>query len=85
MSRQHGAPRNADRLLRDLAHLTPLAPDPERARRLRERCRGILVRTHRRSRRAGRVVGFLQGTVTPALLGILCVLYTIVLLVLALR
>jgi hypothetical protein len=80
----YASPR-ADRLLQDLARLAPLAPDPERARRLRERCRTVLARTQRRSRRAERVVDFMQHLVAPAVLGILCVLYTVVLFVLALR
>jgi hypothetical protein len=80
-----GAPRPADPLLEDLACLAPLTPDPERARRVRERCRGVLARRHQRSRRAERVVHFLQAIVAPAAFGILCVLYTIVVFVLALR
>ena len=85
MSDHYCAPRHADRLLQDLASLAPLTPDPERARRLRERCRTALARTHQRPDRGRRAVDVTQGIIAPAVLGALCVLYTMVLFVLALR
>jgi hypothetical protein len=84
MSDHDCPPPQADRLLEDLACLAPLTPDPERARRLRERCRAALARTNQRSG-GKRPVDVMDAIVAPAVLGVLCVLYTMVLFVLALR
>jgi hypothetical protein len=77
------APGHRDPLLQDLAHLRSLAPDPERARQVRARCHAVLTRRRQRSRRAEHVIDFVQRIMAPATLGVLCVLYTIALFVLA--
>ena len=74
-----------DPLLRSLERLSPLAPDPARAHRVRARCRAHLARIQRRSDRTARIAEFAQRVVAPAMLGGVCVLYAVALVVLTLR
>lgn len=83
MIEHHSAPDEARRL-QDLMRLTPLTPDPARARRVRARCHAALARRQRRSRRMEPVADFVQRVAAPSALGVLCLLYTIVFFVLAL-
>jgi hypothetical protein len=65
----------ADSIDRGLEHLRKLAPDPNRADRLRAKLRTELVRREARARRGARRWGAVRGVLAPVLVGGLCVLY----------
>lgn len=57
-----------------LKELTALAPDPERAERVRARCRARLERRRRRPARTV-AIGVASRVLVPVVLGAFCVLY----------
>jgi hypothetical protein len=59
----------------DSLRLTALAPDPDRAERVRVRCRAQLVRRARRVERTAAIGGFAWHVVAPIVVGGVCVLY----------
>jgi hypothetical protein len=65
--------------------LMRLAPDPDRAERVRARCRRQLERSRRRASRAAAITGFAWHVIAPALVGGFCVLYVTLLVVTTLR
>ena len=64
---------------------TVLAPDPDRAERVRMRCRAQLVRSRRRAARAAVISGFAWRVLAPVVVGAVCVLYATVLVATTLR
>ena len=62
---------NADGLERLMA----LAPDPDRAERVRVRCRTQLGRSQRRAARTAVITGFAWHVLAPVVVGGVCVLY----------
>jgi hypothetical protein len=74
----------ADPMLKDLELLQRFSPDPARAARVRERCRGQLERA-RPSERAAMSPDVDGRPVTPVLVGCLCGVYVVSLVRLALR
>ena len=68
-----------------LKALMRLAPDPDRAERVRMRCRRQLERRRRRASRAAAVTGFAWHVLAPAFVGGFCVLYVALLVVTTLR
>ena len=74
-------PRDAhDPRLDKLARLTPLAPDPARAERVRLRCRAQFVRRAGRAARTETIFGSVARVLVPALLGAFSALYAAALL-----
>ena len=71
--------------LEELACLTPLAPDPARAERVRLRCRARIVRRARRAVRTETMFGSVGRAFVPALLGAFAALYAAALLGTTLR
>ena len=65
--------------------LTALAPDPDRAERVRVRCRAQLGRSRRRAARTAVITGFAWHVLAPALVGGFCVLYVVLLVATTLR
>ena len=59
-----------------LEGLRPLAPDPDRAERVRVRCRTQLERSRRRARTAV-ISGFAWHVLAPAVVGGFCILYVV--------
>jgi hypothetical protein len=55
--------------------LTALAPDPDRAERVRVRCRAQLGRSRRRAVRTAVITGFAWRVLAPVVVGAFCVLY----------
>lgn len=68
-----------------LTRLTALAPDPERAERVRVRCRARLERGTRRAARASLISGFAYRVLAPSVLGAFCVLYIVAVVATTLR
>jgi hypothetical protein len=68
-----------------LGRLMVLAPDPDRAERVRVRCRTQLGRSRRRAARTAVVSGFAWRVLAPAIVGAFCVLYVAVLVATTLR
>jgi hypothetical protein len=68
-----------------LGRLMALAPDPDRAERVRVRCRTQLGRSRRRAARTAVVSGFARRVLAPAIVGAFCVLYVAVLVATTLR
>jgi anti-sigma-K factor RskA len=68
-----------------LGRLMALAPDPDRAERVRVRCRTELGRSRRRAARTAVVSGFGWRVLAPAIVGAVCVLYVAVLVATTLR
>ncbi len=68
-----------------LKALMSLAPDPDRAERVRVRCRRQLERSRRRASRAAAIAGFAWHVLAPAFVGGFCVLYVALLVVTTLR
>jgi hypothetical protein len=68
-----------------LQQLTALAPDPDRAERVRVRCRARLERGTRRAARAALIHGFAYRVLAPSVLGAFCVLYILALVATTLR
>lgn len=74
-----------DARLGELARVTPLAPDPARAERVRLRCRAQIARRARRAARTDTIVESVEGVLVPVLLGLFSALYAAVLLGTTLR
>ena len=72
---------SADRLDR----LITLTPDPERAERVRVRCREQLERNRRRTARTAEITGFASRVLAPVVVGAFCVFYVAVLLATTIR
>ena len=68
-----------------LDRLMTLAPDPDRAERVRAKCRTQLVRNRRRAARTAEIAGFAWGGLGPAVVGAVCVFYTAVLMATTIR
>ena len=68
-----------------LKGLMSLAPDPDRAERVRVRCRTQLERSRRRAARTAVITGFAWHVLAPALVGGFCVLYVVLLVATTLR
>jgi hypothetical protein len=68
-----------------LNRLMNLAPDPDRAERVRMRCRTQLGRSRRRAARTAVITGFAWRVLAPVVLGAFCVLYVVMLLATTLR
>ena len=68
-----------------LDRLMTLAPDPDRAARVRERCRSQLARSRRRAARTAEITGFASRVLVPVVVGAVCVLYTAVLMATTIR
>ena len=64
-----------DPRLEELACLTPLAPDPARAERVRLRCRAQFVRRAGRAACTGTIFESVSRVLVPALLGAFSALY----------
>jgi hypothetical protein len=65
--------------------LMPLAPDPDRAERVRVRCRTQLGRSRRRAARTAVITGFAWHVLAPVVIGGFCVLYVALLVATTLR
>jgi predicted short-subunit dehydrogenase-like oxidoreductase (DUF2520 family) len=68
-----------------LDRLRALAPDPDRAERVRMRCRAQLGRSRRRAARTAETTGFAWRVLAPVVVGAFCVLYVVVLVATTLR
>ena len=68
-----------------LDRLMALAPDPDRAERVRVRCRTQLGRSQRRAARTAVIIGFAWQVLAPAVVGGFCVLYVALLVATTLR
>ena len=68
-----------------LKRLMSLAPDADRAERVRARCRTQLARNGRRAARTAAVAGFAWRVLAPVVVGAFCVLYAAALVVTMLR
>ena len=79
------SPDSHDADVESLERLTILTPDPERAARVRARCRGQLERCRRRSAHTAAVTEFASRVFVPVVLGAFCVFYVVVLVATTLR
>ncbi|HLG53911.1 MAG TPA: hypothetical protein VI485_01185 [Vicinamibacterales bacterium] len=68
-----------------LDQLRAVAPDPDRAERVRARCRAQLGRSRRRAARTAVVTGFAWRVLAPGVVGAFCVLYVALLVATTLR
>lgn len=68
-----------------LERLMPLTPDPDRAERLRVRCRTQLGQGRRRTARIAQITGFAWRVLAPVVIAGFCVLYVAALLATTLR
>lgn len=68
-----------------LNRLMNLAPDPDRAERVRMRCRTELERSRRRVTRTTAIGGFAWRVLAPVIVGAVCVFYVTVLVATTLR
>jgi hypothetical protein len=68
----------------DLRRLMALAPEPDRAERVRVTCRTML-RRQRRDSRAAVIAEFASRVIAPVVVGAFCVLYVAVLVATTLR
>jgi len=68
-----------------LKGLTVLAPDPDRAERVRMKCCAQLGRRRRRAARTSAMAGFAWRVLAPAVVGAFCVLYAAMLVAMTLR
>jgi anti-sigma-K factor RskA len=68
-----------------LDNLRAVAPDPDRAERVRMRCRTQLGRSRRRAARTAVITGFAWRVLAPVVVGAFCVLYVVMLLATTLR
>jgi hypothetical protein len=75
----------ADALADRLDHLTTLAPDADRAARVRARCHAQLGRSRRRAARTAEVTGFASRVFGPVVVGAVCVFYTAMLVALTVQ
>ena len=74
-----------DASVESLERLTALAPDPDRAARLRLRCRTQLGRSPRRAAPTVAIPGFVWRALAPLVVGGFCVLYVALLVATTLR
>ena len=68
-----------------LVRLMTLAPDPDRAARVRVKCRAQLGRSRRRATRTHGITEFMWRVLAPVVAGAFCVFYVAVLVVTTLR
>ena len=68
-----------------LDRLQALAPDGDRAERVRAKCRAELLRGSRRAARTAAMAGFAWHVVAPAFVAAFCVLYAVVFVATTLR
>jgi len=68
-----------------LDRLRAVAPDPDRAERVRVRCRTQLGRRRRRAARTAVMTGFAWRVLAPGVVGAFCVLYAAMLVATTLR
>lgn len=68
-----------------LKGLMALAPDPDRAERVRVRCRTHLERGRRRAARTAVITGFAWHVLAPVVVGSFCVVYVVLLVATTLR
>jgi hypothetical protein len=68
-----------------LSRLMTLAPDPDRAERVRLRCRAHLERRRRRSAHSAAITGFAWRVLPPVVVGAFCVFYVALLVATTLR
>jgi hypothetical protein len=68
-----------------LDSLRALAPDANRAERVRVSCRTQLGRNRRRAARTALITGFAWRVLAPVVVGAFCVLYVVMLLATTLR
>jgi hypothetical protein len=79
-------PYGAHDAIEDSLHrLTALAPDPDRAERVRASCHAQLGRSRRSVARTALITGLAARVLGPAIVGVLCVLYVAVLVATTLR
>jgi hypothetical protein len=71
--------------VKSLERLPRLAPDPDRAERVRVRCRTHLARSRRRSARIGVMTARAWRLLPPVVVGGLCVVYVAALVATTLR
>jgi hypothetical protein len=64
-----------DARLEELRRLQVLAPDPQRAARVRMRCRAQFGRRQKRQARRELIAGFALRTLAPVVVGGFCVIY----------
>ena len=62
-----------------LDRLMTLAPDPDRASRVRVKCRAQLARSRRRAARTAEITGFASRVLVPVVVSAFCVFYAAVL------
>jgi hypothetical protein len=74
-----------DASVESLERLTALAPNPDRAERVRVQCRTRLGRSRRRAARTAVITGFAWHVLAPVVLGGFCVLYLALLVATTLR
>lgn len=68
-----------------LDRLSALVADPDRAKRVRAKCRTELERSSRRAARSAAMAGFAWRVVAPAFLAAFCLLYAVVFVATTLR
>ena len=68
-----------------VARLMSLMPDPDRAERVRVRCRMQLGRGPRRAARIAAMTGFAWRVLAPVVVGAFCILYAVMLVATTLR
>ena len=68
-----------------LDRLMALAPDPDRAERVRVKCRAQLGRNPRRAARRAMITGFAWRVLAPVVVGAFCLLYLALLVATTLR
>jgi hypothetical protein len=68
-----------------LDRLRAVLPDPDRAERVRARCRTQLGRSQRRAARTAVITGFAWRVLAPGVVGAFCVLYAAMLVATTLR
>jgi hypothetical protein len=69
----------------NLERLVVLAPDPDRAERVRMRCRTELGRSRQRAARTAAITRFTWQVLAPAVVGGFCVVYAALLVTTTLR
>lgn len=68
-----------------LNRLMAMAPDADRAARVRARCRTQLGRSQRRAARTAVITGFAWRVLAPVVVGAVCLFYAVVLVTTTLR
>ena len=74
-----------DASAKSLERLMPLAPDPNRTKRVRVRCRTRIGRSRRRTARTAVITGFTWRLLAPVVVGAFCLLYVAALVATTLR